>query len=186
MALRRFAAQRGSDRDFVYLLMLVRKYGLEPSALHHALMRVKGNKKSMCGALSIALRERRGNIVFFMFSQNNRAVAQAAISEHSLEKLGKVPGEFARLLKDLDRQFTDTDCAELEECIGGQTDMRKRKSRFLHFQSRSAQNTQERLSPTPDYVKRESRFIQTKPGHHLQIRQPYSDATHGAMSRQDR
>ena len=117
MSLRRLAGERGTDRDFVYLLMFARKYGLEPSALHHALVKAKENKESKCGSLSIALRERGETTVSFMFSQNNRAVAQAVLSERSLAKLRMMPPEFRRLLKNADRQFTAIDCVELERRI---------------------------------------------------------------------
>ena len=59
VAMRKLTSGRGSDRDLVYLLMLARKYGLEPIDLHNALVKAKGSKESSCGPLSIELRERQ-------------------------------------------------------------------------------------------------------------------------------
>jgi replication factor A1 len=100
VATRRLSSRRGSDRDLVYLLMLAKKYGLEVTELHDALMRAKSKKESSCGPLSIELRERGENVSRFMFSQNDRSVAQAAVSDVSLARLRDVPLEFKRLLKD--------------------------------------------------------------------------------------
>jgi len=96
VAMRKLTSGRGSDRDLVYLLMLARKYGLEPIDLHNALVRAKGSKESSCGPLSIELRERRENSCRFMFSHDDRSVAQASVSETSLEKLRDVPPEIRR------------------------------------------------------------------------------------------
>jgi replication factor A1 len=98
VAMRRVAGGRGSDRDLVYLLMLARKYGLEPTELHNALQKAKGSKESSCGPLSIELRESGDNTFRFMFSQNDRSVAQAAVSDASMERLRNVPPEFKQLL----------------------------------------------------------------------------------------
>ena len=114
MAMRNLAGERGQDRDFIYLIMLARKYGLEPGDLHRALVKAKGSKEATCGSLSVELRERADNTYYYMFSQNNRAVAQTAISDDSLAKLRELPEEFTRLLNSQDRQCT----AELERRIG--------------------------------------------------------------------
>jgi len=116
-SLRSFANERGSDRDFIYLLVLARKYDLEPIALHNALVEARGSKKSTCGSLSIESRELEENTFSFMFSQNNRAVAQTAISKYSLAKLREVPLELTRLLKDRNRRSMTTDCGESERRI---------------------------------------------------------------------
>jgi replication factor A1 len=116
-SLRSFANERGSDRDFIYLLVLARKYDLEPIALHNALVEARGSKKSTCGSLSIESRELEENTFSFMFSQNNRAVAQTAISKYSLAKLREVPLELTRLLKDRNRRSMATDCGESERRI---------------------------------------------------------------------
>jgi replication factor A1 len=117
VAMRSFATGRGSDRDFVYLLMLARKYDLEPVALHHALVKARDRKASTCGTLSIELRERGDNKFCYMFSQNNRSVAQAAVSDASLAKLRNVPEEFSRLLNGKDRQYEVKDKADSERRI---------------------------------------------------------------------
>jgi len=117
VAIRGLVSRRGSDRDFVYLLMLAKKYGLEPAALHHALVRAKGAKETNCGSLSIELREREDKTSCFMFSQNGRPVAQATVSEDSLVKLQNVPQQFKRLLKGEDRQSAPSDQGERERRI---------------------------------------------------------------------
>jgi replication factor A1 len=116
-SLRSLADERGSDRNFIYLLMLARKYGIEPIALHNSLMKAKGSKKSKCGSLSIELRELRDNTFCFMFSRNDRPVAQTPISEYSLAKLRQVPPELTRLLNDRDRRSTAADRSQLERRI---------------------------------------------------------------------
>lgn len=116
-SLRSLADERGSDRDFMYLLMLSKKYDLEPIALHNALVEAKDCKESKCGSLSIRFRELRDNALCFMFSRNDRAVAQTAISEHSIAKLREVPQELMRLLKDRDQKSTATDRGESERPI---------------------------------------------------------------------
>jgi replication factor A1 len=116
-SLRSFANERGSDRNFIYLLMLARKYDLEPIALHNALVEARGSRKSTCGSLSIESRELKGNTFSFMFSQNSRAVAQTGISNYSLAKLRDVPPELTRLLKDRNRRCIANDCVELERRI---------------------------------------------------------------------
>lgn len=98
IAMNGLAGERRSDRDFLYLLMLARKYGVEPEDLHHALVKARDSKGSTCGSLSIQLRQREDERSFFMFSQDKRSVAQAAISEDTLGKLRHVPPEFKRLL----------------------------------------------------------------------------------------
>jgi replication factor A1 len=108
---------RGSDRDLVYLLMLARKYGLEPAALHDALAKAKNSKAATCGSLSIELRERGDNTFCFMFSQKDRSVAQAAVSDTSLARLRSVPLEFKRLLSNHDPDSKVTGKAELERRI---------------------------------------------------------------------
>ncbi len=117
VAMRSLASGRGSDRDFVYLLMLARKYDLEPAALHRALAEAKNRKASTCGPLSIELRERGDNSFCFMFSQSNRSVAQAAVSDASLAKLGNVPQEFKRLLNKEDQHSKVNDQTESERHI---------------------------------------------------------------------
>jgi len=98
-SLRSLADERDSDRDFIYLLMLARKYDLKPIALHNALVKARENEKSTCGSLSIESRALGDNRSCFMFSQNDRAVAQTAISKHSLAKLRALPQELMELLR---------------------------------------------------------------------------------------
>ena len=119
MSLRRLTGKRRSDRSFVYLLMLVRKYGLEPVSLHNALLKAKEKRKSDCGPLSIVVRSKENNMLTFMFIRDDRAVAQTTLSEDSLTKLLAVPVEFTRLLHDRNRPFTAVDCGELERRISG-------------------------------------------------------------------
>ena len=117
IALRSLANERGSDRDFVYLLILARKYGLEPTVLHRALVSAKGDKESKCGPLSIGLRGRGDRSSCFIFSRKGRAVAQTTISEDSLTKLRKVPPELMQLLNAQDRCSMANDRAELRRRI---------------------------------------------------------------------
>ena len=117
IATRNLSSGRGSDRDLVYLLMLAKKYGLEPTHLHNALEKAKKSKEASCGTLSIELRERGENASRFMFSQNDRSVAQAAVSDASLAKLRDVPPEFKRLLKDSHAQYSADDRAESKRRI---------------------------------------------------------------------
>jgi replication factor A1 len=116
-SLRSLANERGTDRDFFYLLTLARKHGVEPIALYNALVEARDKKQSRCGSLSIELRRLRNNTFCFMFSRNDRAVAQTAVSEYSLAKLREVPPEITQLLKDRDRRPKATDCGELERRI---------------------------------------------------------------------
>jgi replication factor A1 len=111
------ARGRGSDRDLVYLLILAKKYGLEPTALYHALVKAKDSKNATCGPLSIELRACRDSTLSFMFSQGNRSVAQAALSETSLAKLRNVPQEVKRLLGNENQQSTYKDNSESERRI---------------------------------------------------------------------
>ena len=106
-AMRKLTSGRGFDRDLAYLLMLARKYGLEPIDLHNALVKAKSSKESSCGALSIELREREESTCRFMFSQDDRSVAQASVSDVSLAKLRDVPLEFKRLLPSPRSQSAD-------------------------------------------------------------------------------
>lgn len=99
VAMRRVAGGRGSDRDLVYLIMLAGKYGLEPTELYNALQKAKGSKESSCGPLSIELRESGENTHRFMFSQNDRSVAQATVGDTSMERLRNLPAEFKQLLQ---------------------------------------------------------------------------------------
>ena len=117
LAMRSLASERGWDRDLVYLLMLARKYGLEPDDLHRALVKAKDSKESTCGSLSIELRQRGDRSVCFRFCQNERSVAQAALSEDSLAKFRDLPPEFKRLLMKEGKRSAATDCAESERCI---------------------------------------------------------------------
>lgn len=96
--MRKLSGGRGSDRDLIYLLLLAKKYDLKPADLHHALVEAERGKKSKCGSISIELRERVEKRLCFMFSHNERSVAQAAISEDSVTKLRSVPPELGRVL----------------------------------------------------------------------------------------
>jgi len=107
VAMRKLTSGRGSDRDLVYLLMLARKYGLEPIDLHNALVKAKDSKESLCGPLAIEMRQREESTCRFMFSQDDRSVAQASVSDVSLAKLRDVPLEFKRLLQSPRSQSAD-------------------------------------------------------------------------------
>jgi replication factor A1 len=115
-AMRKLTSGRGSDRDLAYLLMLARKYDLEPVDLHNALVKAKGSKEASCGPLSIELRAREETTCRFMFSQDDRSVAQASVSDASLAKLRDVPPEFKRLLKS----------PHLQSTIDGETESERR------------------------------------------------------------
>ncbi|MCJ7456714.1 OB-fold nucleic acid binding domain-containing protein [Candidatus Bathyarchaeota archaeon] len=117
VAVRTLGSRRGPDRDFVYLLMLARKYGLEPTALHNAMLRAKTRKEATCGPLEIELRDRGDKTFCFMFSQNERSVAQASVSDASLARLTNVPQEFKRLLNSKHGPITADDQAETERRI---------------------------------------------------------------------
>jgi replication factor A1 len=112
VAARNLTSGRGSDRDLVYLLMLAKKYGLEPTKLHNALVRARDSKESSCGPISIQLRERGEATSRFMFSHNEISVAQASVSDNSLGKLRDVPPEFKQLLKDSHSQSNVDDSVE--------------------------------------------------------------------------
>jgi len=116
-SLRSLADERDSDRDFIYLLMLARKYDLEPVALHNALIKAGQSEKSTCGSLSIESRTMKDDTYCFMFSQNDRAVAQTAISKNSVAKLRQLPQELRQLLKDRDQRPRPTDDSEKERRI---------------------------------------------------------------------
>jgi replication factor A1 len=117
VAMRKLNSGRGSDRDLAYLLLLARKYGLEPVDLHNALVKAKVSKESSCGPLAIELRERRESICRFMFSYDERSVAQASVSDTSLAKLRDVPQEFRRLLHSPRLQASIDDETEPERRI---------------------------------------------------------------------
>jgi len=106
VAMRKLNSGRGSDRDLAYLLLLARKYSLEPVDLHNALVKARASKESSCGPLGIELRERRENACRFMFSYDERSVAQASVSDSSLAKLLDLPQEFKRLLQNPRLQAT--------------------------------------------------------------------------------
>jgi replication factor A1 len=116
VAMSRLTGERRSDRDFVYLLTLAGKYGLEPGDLQQALVKAKKGEESACGALSIQLRQQEGSRLFFMFSHNGQSVAQAAISEETLGKLRNVPPELKILLKKADPSSA-SDCSQMEKRI---------------------------------------------------------------------
>jgi replication factor A1 len=117
VAMRKLNSGRGSDRDLAYLLLLARKYGLEPADLHNALVKAKASKESSCGPLAIELRERKESACRFMFSQDDRSVAQASVSDASLAKLRDVPPEFKRLLQSPHLRATIDSEAEPERRI---------------------------------------------------------------------
>ena len=98
-------------------LMLARKYDLKPIALYDAMVEARNSKESTCGSLSIEFRKAGKNTFCYMFSRNNRAVAQAAISEYSLGKLRQVPPELARLLNGGHGGPVATDGSKLEKHI---------------------------------------------------------------------
>lgn len=110
------SSERRSDRDLIYLLTLAAKYGLDPGDLHAALSKAKRDGKSVCGVLSIQLRQREGSRLFFMFSDSKKSAAQAAISDDTLGKLRSVPPELKILLKKPDRSSA-SDSAQTERCI---------------------------------------------------------------------
>jgi len=118
VSMRNLTNGRGSDRDLVYLLMLARKYDLEPTALHHALVKAKDCRESSCGSLTIKLRERGDDSFCFMFSRDNRPVAQTAVSDASLARLRNVHQEFKRLVKNEDAESPVNDQGESERRIG--------------------------------------------------------------------
>jgi replication factor A1 len=98
-------------------MTLAGKYAINPAALHNALIQAKDSKKAKCGPLSIQLREARNNTLCFMFSQNDRAVAQTTVSEYSLAKLRRIPPEIEEALKERNRRPTTTDRRDLERHI---------------------------------------------------------------------
>jgi replication factor A1 len=115
--MRSLARQQRSDRDLTYLLLLAKKYDLEPETLHDALQRAKSRKESTCGSLAIQLRQREDSRLCYMFSQNKQSVAQAVLSEASLAKLRQLPPESKRLLDKKDKVSASTDCSKAERHI---------------------------------------------------------------------
>jgi replication factor A1 len=87
MPFTRRRVHRGVDRDFIYLLRLARKYGLEPARLHNALMRARVHGQGKCSSLSVERRERKDHVFSFMFSWNGQTVGQAVLAETSVARL---------------------------------------------------------------------------------------------------
>ena len=70
-----------------YLAFLSAKYEVDPDRLFHALILAEGNKKSVCGNLSIEWRGETRDKIMFLISTSSKIVAQFSVfKEFLLEK----------------------------------------------------------------------------------------------------
>lgn len=90
---------RGLDRDLIYLLQLARKHHLTTPVLYSAMQAALERGKARCGKFSIELRNRGENASTYMFSVDDKPLAQAKIPNDSVNKLKRLPDE----LSDFDR-----------------------------------------------------------------------------------
>lgn len=95
IALRNLPKTRGLDRDLVYLLQLARKYNLTTPVLYSAMSSAREDGRGRCGKFSIKLRDRGETSSTYMFSFDDKPLAQAKIQNDSVHKLKRLPEEFS-------------------------------------------------------------------------------------------
>ena len=92
--LRNLTGIRGLDRDFIYLLQITQKHGLKPNLLRASILAARNRGNSRCGKVSIQMRRHGAVSSTYMFSVEGEWVAQADISNDSVEMLRNPPNRF--------------------------------------------------------------------------------------------
>ena len=92
--LRNLTGIRGLDRDFIYLLQITQKYNLKPNLLRASILAARNRGNSRCGKVSIQMRRHGAVSSTYMFSVEGEWVAQADISNDSVEMLRNPPNRF--------------------------------------------------------------------------------------------
>ncbi len=92
--LRNLTGIRGLDRDFIYLLQITQKYNLKPNLLRASILAARNRGNSRCGKVSIQMRRHGAVSSTYMFSVEGEWLAQADISNDSVEMLRNPPNRF--------------------------------------------------------------------------------------------
>ena len=92
--LRNLTGIRGLDRDFIYLLQITKKHNLKPNLLRASILAARNRGNSRCGKVSIQMRQHGAVSSTYMFSVEGEWVAQADISNDSVEMLRNPPNRF--------------------------------------------------------------------------------------------
>ena len=92
--LRNLTGIRGLDRDFIYLLQITQKYNLKPNLLRASILAARNRGNSRCGKVSIQMRRHGAVSSTYMFSVEGEWLAQADISNDSVEMLRNPPNQF--------------------------------------------------------------------------------------------
>ena len=92
--LRNLTGIRGLDRDFIYLLQITQKYNLKLNLLRASILAARNRGNSRCGKVSIQMRRHGAVSSTYMFSVEGEWVAQADISNDSVEMLRNPPNRF--------------------------------------------------------------------------------------------
>ena len=88
---------RGTDRDLLYMLQLANKYDIAPNIFHATMLNAQERGKAKCGKFTIELRQRGELCCVYMFSFQGKPLGQADISNHSIDKLRRLPENFSGL-----------------------------------------------------------------------------------------
>jgi len=94
-ALRNLAGIRGLDKNFIYLLQVAEKHNLKPKLLHLSILAARNRGNSRCGKVSIQMRQHGAASSTYMFSVEGDWLAQADISNDSVEMLRSPPDRFS-------------------------------------------------------------------------------------------
>jgi hypothetical protein len=97
IALRYVPKSRGTDRDLLYMLQLAEKYDITRPVFHTAMLNAQERGKAKCGKFVVELRQRGEASCVYMFSFQDKPLGQAEIADQSVEKLGRLPEQFAGL-----------------------------------------------------------------------------------------
>ncbi|HMK83457.1 MAG TPA: hypothetical protein VK503_07045 [Candidatus Bathyarchaeia archaeon] len=92
--LRNLTGIRGLDKDFIYLLQITQKYNLKPNLLRASILTARNRGNSRCGKVSIQMRRHGTVSSTYMFSVRGEWLAQADISNDSVEMLRDPPNRF--------------------------------------------------------------------------------------------
>jgi hypothetical protein len=86
---------RGNDRDLNYMLQLAGKHDLTPEVFHACMINAQERGTARVGKFTISLRDRGELTSVYMFSYGGKPLGQAEIRSDSIEKLRRVPADFA-------------------------------------------------------------------------------------------
>ncbi len=98
LALRYVPKSRGTDRDLLYMLQLADKYDIAPAVFHASMLNAQERGKAKCGKFGIELRQRDVSSCVYMFSFHGKPLGQAEIANQSVEKLKRLPENYAGLV----------------------------------------------------------------------------------------